>query len=37
MLTDTYASLNMEIDVNEETVQSYLDRTDVNGDRKLSR
>ena len=37
MLTDTYASLKMEIEINEETVQAYLDQTDSNGDKKLSR
>lgn len=37
MIMDTYASLNMEMEVTEETVQAYLDQTDINGDRKLSR
>lgn len=37
LLTDTYASLDMEIEINEETVQAYLDQTDSNGDKKLSR
>jgi Ca2+-binding EF-hand superfamily protein len=37
MIMDTYTSLNMEMEVTEETVQAYLDQTDSNGDRKLSR
>jgi Ca2+-binding EF-hand superfamily protein len=37
MLTDTYASLSMDMEVTEETVQAYLDQIDRNGDRKLSR
>lgn len=37
MLADTYASLNMGIEVTEETIQAYLDQTDSNGDGRLSR
>ena len=37
MLSDTYASLDMELTVSEQMVQNYLRDLDTNGDRKLSR
>ncbi len=37
MLIDTYASLDMGIEVNEAIVEQYLDKLDMNGDRKLSK